>query len=425
MTLLAQSIWIVGALLLLAVAAQGVLASLTMVRRYAFEQGQLERARQLLDTRIQEASLHLQKESQKSLAWGGWRKFQVAWKRDENGRKDICSFYLIPHDGKPIPSFEPGQFLTFRLDVPGQSKPVVRCYSLSDAPRPDGYRVSIRRLLAPRDSGHPPGVSSNYFHDHVNEGDILDVKAPAGNFHLDVNQIQPVVLVGAGVGITPVLSMLNAIVASRTARETWFFLGVKDRDDHPMKEHLETVARENPNVHIHITYSHPREGVDQPGVDFHHAGFVGVPLFREQLPSNNYDYYYCGPPPMMDALEKGLKEWGVPEDRINYEKFGPGPRKQPPSAAASAAADAVGTPITFARSKRTINWNAAAGTVLQLARDHGIAIESGCEQGNCGTCQTALRSGSVVYVENPSFECEAGTCLPCVCQPQGPLEIDA
>jgi ferredoxin-NADP reductase len=421
MTVIAQSFWIVGAVLLLTVAAQGVLASLTLLRRYAFEQGQLQRARELLDLRVREASARLEKETQKSLAWGGWRKFQVAWKRYENGRKDICSFYLIPHDGKPIPSFEPGQFLTFRLDVPGQTKPVVRCYSLSDAPNPDRYRVSIRRLPAPPDSQHPPGLSSNHFHANINEGDILDVKAPAGNFHLDVNQTRPVVLIGGGVGITPVLSMLNAIVASRTARETWFFLGVRDRDDHPMKEHLETIARENPNVHLHVVYSHPREGIDQPGVDYHHSGFLGAALFRKLLPSNNYQWYYCGPPPMMDVLERDLKAWGVPDEHVHYEKFGPGPRKTHPAA----APDSAGIAVVFSRSKRTLNWSAAAGTLLELARDNGITIESGCEQGNCGTCQTALRSGAVVYVDTPSFDCEQGTCLPCVCHPQGPLEIDA
>lgn len=424
MNLLAQSLWILGALLLLVVCAQAALASLGMWRRYAYEQGQLQRARELLDIRIREAGVRLQKEEEKSLAWAGWRKFQVAWKRYENARKDICSFYLIPHDGKPIPAYEPGQFLTFRLDVPGQSKAVVRCYSLSDAARPDWYRVSIRRLGAPPGSDFPPGVSSNFFHGQVNEGDILDVKAPGGNFYLDPNQVHPVVLIGGGVGITPMLSMLNAIVAARTARETWFFLGVRDAEDHPMKEHLETVARENPNVHLHVVYSQPREGVDQLGRDYQHAGFVGVPLFRELLPSNNFEWYYCGPPPMMDALERDLKEWGVPEERIHYEKFGPGPRKHQPHPEA-AATDAAGIEVTFSRSKRKLTWNAASGTVLQLARDHGIAIESGCEQGNCGTCQTAVRSGSVVYIDKPSFECEKGTCLPCVCQPQGPLEIDA
>ena len=119
-------------------------------------------------------------------AWNGYRKFRVSRKIEE--AKDQCSFYLTPHDGRSVPPFDPGQFLTFRLDIPDQNKPVIRCYSLSEAPKQDHYRVTIKRVPPPRDKPEiPPGLSSNYFHDLVEEGKILDVRAPGGHFFQPVN----------------------------------------------------------------------------------------------------------------------------------------------------------------------------------------------------------------------------------------------
>ncbi|MGA9341641.1 MAG: 2Fe-2S iron-sulfur cluster-binding protein [Rhodanobacteraceae bacterium] len=416
-------ITLAGALIVLAVLAHVSANAFGAWRRVAHQSQLRQRADTLLDLRIDSAYRERQVEEQKSLAWAGWRKFQVRWKRFENERRDICSFYLVPHDGKPIPGFEPGQFLTFRLDVPGQVKPVVRCYSLSDSPKPDYYRVSIRRQGAPPGKDAPPGISSNYFHDLVQEDAILDVKAPSGIFHLDPGGKEPVVLIGGGVGITPVLSMLNAIVDSGSGRETWFFLGVRDAQDHPMKEHLEAIAREHSNVHLQVCYSQPREGQDIEGRDFHVKGFAGVELMRKVLPSNNYRYYFCGPPPMMAALEKDLKEWGVPGEHIHFEKFGPGPKL--PTAPVVATPDTPGIEVSFSKSGKKLSWSPAVGTLLELARANGIVIDSGCEQGNCGTCQTAIRSGEVKYSSEPAYEFEQGTCLVCVCHPTSPLELNA
>jgi ferredoxin-NADP reductase len=424
MPLAEQLVPITSALILVAVLVQTAAGAVASWRRVADQGRQRLRAAELLELRLRQARRALEAEDQMSLAWSGWRKFQVRWKRPENPRSDICSFYLAPHDGKPIPGFEPGQFLTFRLDIPGQAKPVVRCYSLSDSAKPDYFRVSIRRLGAPPGLDAPPGLSSSFFHDHVQEGTILDVKAPSGNFSLDPAGEEPVVLIGGGVGITPVLSMLNGIVESGSRRETWFFLGVKDRDDQPMKDHLEAIARDYPNVRLHICYSHPREGTDLPGRDYHTGGFVSVELLRKHLPSSNYRYYFCGPPPMMTALERDLKAWGVPAEHIHFEKFGPGPKLAAPPPASGTQAG-PGIEITFAKSGRKALWTPAAGTVLQFARAQGVAIDSGCEQGNCGTCQTAIRSGEVEYTAKPAYEYERGTCLVCACHPASALELDA
>jgi ferredoxin-NADP reductase len=126
-------------------------------------------------------------------AWPGWRAFRVARREFEDPAQSQCSFYLQPVDGQPLPAFKPGQFLTFSLDVPGvdsegraTTRSVTRCYSLSDRPDPAHYRVTIKRVPAPADRPDlAPGVSSNHFHDRVQAGDVLRVKAPSGHFFID------------------------------------------------------------------------------------------------------------------------------------------------------------------------------------------------------------------------------------------------
>ena len=182
-------------------------------RRLSFEREQQSLERQRLKIEIQAAKAKTKEVEQIKLVWNGFRKFQVTKKVCEC--EDVNSFYLAPHDGRPLPQFKPGQYITFQLNLPGQSKPVIRCYSLSDSHRPDCYRVTIKKALPPPDcEGAKCGIASSYFCDTVKVGDILDVKAPSGHFFLDMAEEKPVVLISGGVGITPMVSMLNAIVES-------------------------------------------------------------------------------------------------------------------------------------------------------------------------------------------------------------------
>ncbi len=416
-----DNLWIAGAVIVGAFVAQGLWIAVDFFRRAAHENAQRGRVAELLELRLVAARKHRAEEQKKSYSWAGWRKFEVKRKEPADPSGQACSFYLAPHDGKPIPAFEPGQFLTFQLAIPGQAKPVVRCYSLSDSPRPDHFRVTIKRLAARGDA--PPGLASNFFHDNIGEGDLVDVRAPSGRFFVNMVHDTPVVLLAAGVGITPVLSMLNAIIETGSSRETWFFFGVRHGDEHIMREHLDRVNLEHENVRLHVCYSDPRDGVDVQGTDYHHDGRVSVELLRELLPSSNYDFYMCGPPPMMDALTAGLKEWGVPEDRVHFEKFGPAPGKPMPKPKPDTVGD--GPPVTFKKSGKTIPWDATFEHLWEFAAANGVEIDSGCLEGNCGSCMTAILSGEVTYGDEPAYPYEKGTCLACSCVPKGPLELDA
>ncbi len=380
--------------------------------------------REELRARTAEIMARIQSEQERTeLSWNGFRKFEIAEKQPE-ADGSIFSFYLKPHDSRPLPPFRPGQFLTFRLHLPDETKPLIRCYSLSDSPKTDYYRVSIKKVPPPRDKPElPPGRSSSFFHDHLEKGDILDVKAPSGHFFLDTSVQTPIVLIGGGVGLTPVLSMLNAVVDSASKREVWFFLGVRNSIEHPMKEHLESLARENENLHLCICYSNPTENCVE-GRDYQHGGHVGVDLMKERLKSNNYEFYFCGPPPMMNALDEQLKAWGVPDERINYEAFGPATVKRLKEPQEPGSAQQAFT-VTFTKSEKSVAWDPEVGSLLDFAEDQGIAIDSGCRAGNCGTCLTAIQSGEVEYVGTPGEMPERGSCLVCLSVPKSDLKLDA
>ena len=360
----------------------------------------------------------------KTLHWSGFRKFQVVDKVMETN--DICSFYLAPHDGKSLPPFEPGQYLTFQVHPDGQPKPVTRCYSLSDSPNhPDRYRVSVKKVPPPRDEPEaPPGLVSNYFHNSLKVDDIIDVKAPGGHFHIDMNKQTPVVLLGSGVGITPVLSMLNSIAESDSKRETWFFLGIRNRSEHMMKEHLESIDKQHENINVKICYSRPEDG-DVEGQDYHYGERVSVELLKRVLPSSNYDYYLCGPPPMIKSLRTDLSGWGVPKSKVHFEAFGPATVKKNKSDKSEGKAKATSVKVTFSRASKTMSWNTEVSSILDFAEANGIPMESGCRAGNCGTCLVAIKSGEVDYVGEPGSTPEEGSCLACISVPKADLVIDA
>lgn len=355
-------------------------------------------------------------------AWPGLRPFRVARKEVEDAAQSICSLYLVPEDDKPLPAFLPGQFLTFRIDLPTEQ--IVRCYSLSDAPRPDYYRVSIKRVPAPVGSDLPPGRSSSHLHDHVAVGDILQVRAPGGHFHLDRGDA-PVVLIGGGIGITPMLSMLEWCLAVQPAREIWLFYGVRNSREPIMPARLKTLAAAHPNFRLCLCFSDPLPS-DRAGQDYQHRGRVDVNLLRMQLPLKPYHFYICGPTPMMESLVAGLEDWGVPEARIHFEAFGPASIKRKPIAAVTdTPATQNDIVVTFAKSGKTLPWYAGVGSLLEFAEANGIQVDSGCRAGGCGTCQTTVQAGEVAYGNPPDFDPEPGNCLLCVCTPKTSVTLEA
>ena len=379
---------------------------------------QFQLSQELLRARITAAKRSLVFTEPSMSAWDGLRKFRVKWKtREANG---CHSFYLVPHDGKPLPPYRPGQFLTLSVKMKGADRPLVRCYSLSDSPRQDYYRISVKKVTSPVPNS-PDGRVSSFLNDHVNEGDIVDVKAPSGAFYLDTESDRPVVFLAGGIGVTPVLSMLNYLVDTQPNRPAYFFMGARNSDEHPFREHLSRVASEHTNVTLHTRYSAPLS------TDAAHdsIGRVDVPLLKSVLPTLRLQYYLCGPPAFLKSLTDGLLAEGVPKSMIQSEAFGAASvkRKTPFGANGAAASNQTKCLVQFARSDKQIPWDSQCDTLLELAEANGIAIDSGCRAGNCGTCVTAIKSGSVSHQADVSAD--EGTCLPCVAVPDGTVVLDA
>jgi len=378
-----------------------------------------------LRAQLHETKLRCREAEQAQTGWNGIRKFAIAKKITQCD--DVNAFYLKPHDGRPLPAFKPGQYLTFQLDLPGRDKPLIRCYSLSDSPhQKEYYRVTIKKEKPPPDKpGVPPGAGSSFFTDVLQEGDILNVKAPTGHFFLDMTKSNPVVLLAGGVGITPMLCMASAIAASGSKREAYFFFGVRNRREHIHKTELEKLAAENENIHLHVCYSQPGEQ-DVNGRNYHHEGRVDIALLKEVLPSNNFEYYLCGSGAFMKSLTDGLEAWGVPEKDVHFEAFGPASVKKKTVALTPAeTTHLTKINVTFGRSGKTVRWEPAVENILEFARAQGIKIDSGCCAGSCGSCVVAIKSGEVDYLKKPDATPDAGTCLTCVCRPKNDLVLDA
>lgn len=364
-----------------------------------------------------------------TLAWDGWREFRVVQRQFEDAARTQCSFHLQPVDGQPLPDFRPGQFLTFALDVadpsvPAGTRTVTRCYSLSDGPAPTHYRVTIKRVPPPPDRpGLAPGLASNHFHDRVQVGDVLRVKAPSGHFFIDPDASVPVVLIGGGIGITPMMSMLHWCRANQPSRDVHLFYGLRSGDEHAFKAPLEAWAASCAAPRLHVVYSRPGPA-DVQGRDHQHTGHVDVALLRRTLPHGRHRFYVCGPPAMMQSLVPALADWGVPAADIHYEAFGPASVKLPGREAPPAGA-AVGVEVKFQRSGRTLAWDGADASLLDFAERHGVDVESGCRSGGCGSCETRMLDGTVTYEHVPDHDVAPGHCLLCVGRPATALVLEA
>lgn len=412
---------VVGWLLVGSVVVQGLMFVVGMFLRRARCERDYVRARSEFCQRI-EAAAQAARASHAIPDWNGWRPFRVAAIVDEAA--NVKSYYFAPVDGRPLSTFAPGQYLTFRLPTGSDRAPLVRCYSLSDRPRQDFYRTTIKRIASPVGRPDaPPGRGSSFFHDCVNVGDILDVRAPAGTFLIDPLATEPVVLLGAGIGVTPLVSMLEAIANAGRKREVFVLFGFRSGAEHAFKERLAALAAAHPNIRLHVSYSAPRE-TDVLYRDFNHHGRITLDRVRQVLPSNNYRFYLCGPAALMESLVPALWQWGVPESHVHFEAFGPASVKGLGVSRAKGQA-AVKCDVRFELSGRTASWDGSFTSLLEFGEAAGVTMPSGCRAGSCGECMLAVRSGATVPIKQPGIAVPPGHCLTCISAPAESLVLDA
>jgi nitric oxide dioxygenase len=237
--------------------------------------------------------------------WRGQRTLRVLRKEAESDV--ITSFYLAPADDEPLAPFLAGQYLTLVLDIDGQT--LRRNYSLSDAPGKPWYRISVKR--------EDGGRVSNWLHDELHEGALVQAQPPAGAFTLDAAAQRPLLLVTGGVGITPAMAMLEATAAS--GRPIRFVHAARHGGVHAFRERVDQLAQAHGNVEAVYVYDAPRAG-DAP----HAVGFIDRELLAQQLPADrDVDLYLLGPKPFMQAVYAHGLALGVPAQQLRYEFFGP------------------------------------------------------------------------------------------------------
>jgi ferredoxin-NADP reductase len=241
-------------------------------------------------------------------AWPGFRQMRVANISRESD--SVTSFILSPIDGQPLPLFQAGQFVVLRLLVDPGKPPVLRSYSLSDLPAADHFRISVKN--------ESNGIGSSFLCNRARVGDLLDVSAPRGSFTLCPSQ-SPVVLLSAGVGATPVMSMLHTLAAEKSQREVWWIYGARNRVDHPFAEESRSLLKQLSRGRGHIVYSRPA-AIDQ--VDFDAPGHIDTALLGRIGVSQGSDFYLCGPSSFLQNMRDGLRNWGVLAGNVHTEIFG-------------------------------------------------------------------------------------------------------
>jgi ferredoxin-NADP reductase/predicted pyridoxine 5'-phosphate oxidase superfamily flavin-nucleotide-binding protein len=353
-----------------------------------------------------------------------WRPLRVT--RIEAQSQNIRSIYLEPADGAGLPLFQAGQHLPLRFNIDGEVH--IRTYSLSSAPSDDFFRISVKR----------DGRVSTHLHEQIRVGDLLEARAPQGHFTVAPHERRPLVLLAAGVGITPLLSMLREVVyqglRTRRIRPTWFIQSSRTLADQPFRRELDRLLEDAGDaVRVVRLLSQPEAEAVQ-GEDFDLSGRIDVALLKDLLTVEDYDqldFVVCGPGSFTQSLYDGLRELDIRDSRIHAETFGPSTLRRRPDPDAvvieQPPAATVSVPVVFQRSAKEARWQPEGGSLLELAESRGLRPEFSCRGGSCGTCKTRLISGQVHYPLPPAEVPDDGQVLICCAIPaQGvqPLVLD-
>lgn len=353
-------------------------------------------------------------------AWVGFRPLRV--KAAQRECLDIISFILQTEDNGPLPLSLPGQFLVFKLEVENASGPLLRSYSISGRQNDETYRITVKRST---------GAGSHYFHDNIQAGDLLQVSAPRGSFTLAAGT-NPVVLLSAGIGATPVLSMLHALAVgdANVLRDVWWCYGARNGQEHPFAAEVRNLINGPPHRHSFVAYSRP--GVsDQIGKDYDASGHLTVETLEPLRLPLDADFYLCGPQAFLKEIGAGLRSWGVSDSRIHTEVFGSESPITPGIAAAAsrtphppAEFTGTGPKISFTRSGLTVPWDARFGSLLEFAEACDIPVRWSCRAGVCHTCESGLIGGGIAYAPEPLERPAEGNVLICCSAPLSDLELD-
>ncbi|MFD2671906.1 NO-inducible flavohemoprotein [Marinicrinis sediminis] len=252
---------------------------------------------------------------------GGWKEFRrFIVDRIVQESAVISSYYLVPEDKKELASFQPGQYVTVKFPIPGESHTHLRQYSLSDSPSKPYYRISVKKETSNNET--PQGIVSNAIHAYLQEGDLIELTAPAGDFVLNLQSEKPIVFVAGGVGLTPLVSMLNTVVEAQPTRQVTFIQAAQNSELHAMKEQVKQLSNQHGQLRTYTIYDQPTLA-DQEQQNYDAAGLIDAAWLRKVIDDTDAEFYFCGPVPFMRHIYAILKQWEIPASQIHYEFFGP------------------------------------------------------------------------------------------------------
>ena len=352
-------------------------------------------------------------------AWPGFRRLTVTEIARESD--SVISIRVEQPDGAPLPAPRPGQYLTLRIQPDSEKGSVLRNYSLSGPPDAGYYRITVKR--------EHDGAASGFLHTRLAVGDSLETAAPRGTFVLDPTDA-PVLLISAGIGATPVLAMLHALVEERSDREIWWLHGARASRDHSFAAEVRDLIATLPNVRTHIYYSRPDEN-DLEGRDFDSAGRLTASQLAQLEPPRDAEAYVCGPTPFMEEITGGLAAIGLNPSHIHTEPFGPAPALTPGiartpvrTAHPPSGQPGTGPTIEFARSNLAIPWSSDYASLLELAEACDVPVRWSCRTGVCHNCESALIAGEVDYSPDPVEPPADGSALICCAHPRNDVVLD-
>jgi ferredoxin-NADP reductase/MOSC domain-containing protein YiiM len=351
-------------------------------------------------------------------AWQGFRPLRISRKVRESDK--VISLILEPMDGRPIAAALPGQFVVLRLEAASQPA-LTRSYSLSGEPSAVRYRVSVKREVR--------GAFSTYVHDKLDVGDIVHASAPRGGF-IPRPGDEPVIFMSAGIGVTPMLAMLHALVAAGSTKDVWWLYGTRNGHEHPFAEETQRLLKALVHCRRHVCYSSPNPE-DRLTDNFDALGRLNMQVIQDLDLPRNGDFYICGPATFMTDLTAGLAALGIAPDRVHTEIFGAGPSIAPGVAVSQsrpphlpAGPPGSGPLVSFVRSGLDVRWGPMFRSLLELAEACDASVRWSCRAGVCHTCETALVAGKIRYRPDPIDKPGEGNALICCSQPDGDIVID-
>lgn len=354
-----------------------------------------------------------------------WRTLRVSRIVEES--RSIRSLHLEPVDGAGLLPHVAGQHLPIRVRLAAGEKPLIRTYTLSVAPSDGLYRISVKR----------EGPVSQFLHDDLHEGDLIEARAPAGAFTLDPQDERPLVLLAGGIGITPMLAILRDVIYEgwrrQRIRSVTLFYAARSKAERAFDQELaDLVAAAQGAVRLVRVLSDT--GSAEPGIDYETSGRIDMALLTRYLAFDDYAFYLCGPPAFTQGLYDGLRGYNIADRRIHAEGFGPASLlrspDQPTVAAVTLPPATEPVAVLFTESLKEARWTPESGTLLELAEARGLEPEFSCREGSCGTCRTRLLKGAVSYLKQPTAALGDNEVLICCAVPaqsqdagEEPLEL--